>query len=133
MVSSTLCLAVHTLGSQNVYGRAEGIADHYWPWAVVFLCSPIVSVSGHLIWLFLAPLRPLWPIWPCTPNFMPSPANQHKKQILHASSVQSFPFTLIVSLFGHIFCLFLPPPPSISNSKVVMFPCIPNLISCPAN
>ena len=27
MVSSTLCPAVHILGSQNVYGRAEGIAD----------------------------------------------------------------------------------------------------------
>ena len=23
--------AVHIVGSQNVYGRAEGIADHYWP------------------------------------------------------------------------------------------------------
>ena len=34
MVSSTLCPAVHILGSQNVYGRVEGIADHYWPWAV---------------------------------------------------------------------------------------------------
>ena len=32
MVSSTLCPAVHILGSQNVYGRAEDIADHYWPW-----------------------------------------------------------------------------------------------------
>ena len=30
MVRSTLCPAVHILGSQNVYGRAEGIADHYW-------------------------------------------------------------------------------------------------------
>ena len=39
MVSSTLCPAVHILGSQNVYGRAEGIADHYWPWAVFFSCS----------------------------------------------------------------------------------------------
>ena len=37
MVSSTLCPAVHILGSQNVYGRAEGIADHYWPWAVFYL------------------------------------------------------------------------------------------------
>ena len=36
MVSSTLCPAVHILGSQNVYGGAEGIADHYWPWAVFF-------------------------------------------------------------------------------------------------
>ena len=34
MVSSSLCPAVHILGSQNVCGRAEGIADHYWPWAV---------------------------------------------------------------------------------------------------
>ena len=39
MVSSTLCPAVHILGSQNVYGRAEGIADHYWPWAVFYLVS----------------------------------------------------------------------------------------------
>ena len=35
---STLSPAVHISGSQNVYGRAEGIADHYWPWAV-FLSS----------------------------------------------------------------------------------------------
>ena len=34
MVINTLCPAVHILVSQNVYGRAEGIADHYWPWAV---------------------------------------------------------------------------------------------------
>ncbi len=34
MVSSTLCPAVHISDSQNVYCRAEGIADHYWPWAV---------------------------------------------------------------------------------------------------
>ena len=27
MVSITLCLAVHILGSQNVYSRAEGLAD----------------------------------------------------------------------------------------------------------
>ena len=25
-----VCPAVHILGSQNVYGRVEGIADHYW-------------------------------------------------------------------------------------------------------
>ena len=36
MVSSTLCPAVHILGSQNVYGRAEGIADHYWPWTIFY-------------------------------------------------------------------------------------------------
>ena len=40
MVSSTLCPAVHILGSQNVYGRAEGIAGHYWPWAVFLSFSP---------------------------------------------------------------------------------------------
>ena len=34
MVCRILCSAVHTLGSQNVYGRVEGIDDHYWPWAV---------------------------------------------------------------------------------------------------
>ena len=39
MVSSTL--------SQNVYSRAEGIADHYWPWAVFFLfpCSSLSFLS----------------------------------------------------------------------------------------
>ena len=42
MVSSTLCPAVHILGSQNVYCRVEGIADHYWPWAV------FLDVSSHL-------------------------------------------------------------------------------------
>ena len=34
MVSTTLSPAVYILGPQNVYSRAEGIADHYWPWAV---------------------------------------------------------------------------------------------------
>ena len=34
MVSSTLSPAVYILSPQNVYSRAEGIADHYWPWAV---------------------------------------------------------------------------------------------------
>ena len=34
MVSSTLCPAVHILGSQNVYGS---IADRYWCWAVFFI------------------------------------------------------------------------------------------------
>ena len=36
MVGNTLCPAGHILGSQNMYGRAEGIADHYWPWAAFF-------------------------------------------------------------------------------------------------
>ena len=36
MVSSTLCPALHILGSQNVYCRAKGHANHYWPWAVFF-------------------------------------------------------------------------------------------------
>ena len=40
MVSSTLFPAVHILGSQNVYSRAEGIADHYWPWAVFYKLLP---------------------------------------------------------------------------------------------
>ncbi len=34
MVSSIICPAVHILGSTNMYNRAEGIADYYWPWAV---------------------------------------------------------------------------------------------------
>ena len=28
-----------------MYGRAEGIADHYWPWAVVF---PLTELYGSL-------------------------------------------------------------------------------------
>ena len=43
MVSSPLCPAVHILGSQNVYCRAEGIADHNWPWAI------FLDASSHLI------------------------------------------------------------------------------------
>ena len=39
MVSSTFCPAVHILGSQNVNCRAEGIADHYWPWAIFLVCN----------------------------------------------------------------------------------------------
>ena len=50
MVSSTLCPAVHILGSQNVYGRAEGIADHYWPWAVFFayISAPRMKFKNRL-------------------------------------------------------------------------------------
>ena len=32
------------LGSQNEYGRAEGIADHYWPWAVFLKPPSLVTV-----------------------------------------------------------------------------------------
>ena len=46
MVSSALCPAVHILGSQNVYGRAEGIADHYWPWAVFLKVTSIFYDVG---------------------------------------------------------------------------------------
>ncbi len=48
MVSSTLCPAVHILGSQYVYSRAEGIADHYWPWNVFFFiesCPTTVATA----------------------------------------------------------------------------------------
>ena len=45
MVSSTLYPAVHILGSQNVYSRAAGIADHYWPWAVFFPHYPLSPLS----------------------------------------------------------------------------------------
>ena len=46
-VSSTLCPAVHILGPQNVYSRAEGIADHYWPWAVFFL-NPLLLPNTYI-------------------------------------------------------------------------------------
>ena len=40
MVSSTLCPAVHISGSLNVYSRAKGVADHYWPRAVFYIRTP---------------------------------------------------------------------------------------------
>ena len=49
MVSSALCPVVHISGSQNVYSRAKGIADHYWPWSIFFpsvLPSPQVFPAG---------------------------------------------------------------------------------------
>ena len=49
MVSSTLCPAVHILGSQNVYGRAEGIADHYWPWAVFYHLLLSYLFNGEIL------------------------------------------------------------------------------------
>ena len=36
MVSSSLCPAVHISGSLNMYSRAMGITDHYWPRAIFF-------------------------------------------------------------------------------------------------
>ena len=56
MVSSTLCPAVHILGSQNVYTGAEGIADHYWPWAVFFF-FPVFLFFFYFLFLFLFLLR----------------------------------------------------------------------------
>ena len=50
MVSSTLCPAVHILGSQNVYGRAEGIAEHYWPWAVFLKILLAVYPKGMMLY-----------------------------------------------------------------------------------
>ena len=46
MVISTLCPAVHILGSQNEYSRAEGIADYYWPCAV---CRFALFVTAVLL------------------------------------------------------------------------------------
>ena len=46
MVSSILCPAVHILGFQNVYNRAEGIADHYWPWAVFCALSQLKGLQS---------------------------------------------------------------------------------------
>ena len=42
---------MHILSSQNVYGRAEGIADYYRPWAVFFKSSSLPPQQIH-------PLRP---------------------------------------------------------------------------
>ena len=67
MVSSTLCPAVHILGSQNVYGRAEGIANHYWPWSVFSSYKAVrqmkhCSTSENFLFLWAAAHRGLWPI-----------------------------------------------------------------------
>ena len=37
---------MHILGSQSVYGRAEGIADNYWPWAVFLKMLKFRQGSG---------------------------------------------------------------------------------------
>ena len=57
MVSSTLCPAVHILGSQNVYSRTEGITGHYWPWAVFSFFFPFLFSNVFAMW---APGPPLW-------------------------------------------------------------------------
>ena len=49
MVSSTLCPAAHILGSQNVYGRAEGIADHYWPCFSFSLSLFLSLLTGGIV------------------------------------------------------------------------------------
>ena len=56
MVSSTLCPDVHIFGSQNVYSRAEAIADHYWPWAVFCCCSFLLVAPASS--MLLPPHRP---------------------------------------------------------------------------
>ncbi len=60
MVSSTLYPAVHILGSQNMYCRAESIAGHYWPWAVFFLAyfapSPFTPRNSKLMNMVPDPL-----------------------------------------------------------------------------
>ena len=46
---------VHILGSQNLYSKAEGIADLYWPWTVFKLLrwpSQLLLNPSHL------PLKP---------------------------------------------------------------------------
>ena len=55
MVSSTLYPAVHILGSQNVYSRAAGIADHYWPWVVFFPHYPLSPLSTISLLPFPSP------------------------------------------------------------------------------
>ena len=44
MLSNIICPAVHISGSQNVYSRAEGIGDHYWPRPVFLFLVRYASV-----------------------------------------------------------------------------------------
>ena len=74
----TLCPAVHILGSQNVYSRAECIADYYWPRPVFspFLCvgsgqsrptSHLMDLSHLLDFHILqhSHYTPYWGIFTC--------------------------------------------------------------------
>ena len=72
MVSSTLCPAVHILGSQNVYGRAEGIADHYWPWAVFLKILLAVYPKGMMLYR----IGGEFPSVPPHPELQPPPRPQ---------------------------------------------------------
>ena len=55
MVSRILYYAVVTLCSQNVYGRAECIDNHYWPWAVTSLTEIQVQRKYHQLDGFRGP------------------------------------------------------------------------------
>ena len=97
MVSSTLCPAVHILGSHNVYSRAEGIADHYWPWAVFFL-------SLSFIFFFLTHFFPFPTLFflffslviCCVRHYLVSDARAFPgRPGRPAKYAQSFPLTLV--------------------------------------
>ena len=47
VISSTLCPAVHISGSLNVYSRAKGIADHYWPRAVFLRNYAVIGKNSY--------------------------------------------------------------------------------------
>ena len=36
IVSDTICPAMRIMRTRNIYSRAMGVADQYWPWAVFF-------------------------------------------------------------------------------------------------
>ena len=48
MASNALSHAVQISGSLNVYSRAKGIADHYWPGAIFSSSSPPLPLCPRL-------------------------------------------------------------------------------------
>ena len=64
MVSNTLWPAVHILGSKNVYSRAEGIAETYWPrsafrpFTVLLLWLSLLLVLLFLLLLLMKTYTP---------------------------------------------------------------------------
>ena len=91
MVSSTLCPAVHILGSQNVYSRAEGIADHYWFYLLSSL-PPFYPFFFFFFFSFLSFLQASSPSIPASsPTFLVAPLPRYRT-LLNPAHAHLFQF-----------------------------------------
>ena len=97
MDSSTLFPAVLIFDSQNVYSRAEGIADHYWAWTV-FLSSFSSSSASSLF-----PLPLLFPIYAFSTSIrtVAPNGNFHARPSLNQYSLKSSLF-LTISMYSSV-------------------------------